>query len=61
MIVAHHNFLVDLHRASFNLADADATDVFVVVDSADKQLKFAVLISLGSGDIIHNCIKEGLE
>ena len=59
MMVTDDNFLVYLDCAVVNLADTDTSYIFVVIDGADQYLGACIGISLGSGDIIDNGLKQG--
>ena len=61
VIVAHDNFFCHIHFAALDTADADTSDVLVVVDCAHKQLKIAVFVAFGSGDIVDYCVKKRFE
>lgn len=61
VIIAHDNFFCHIDFAAFDTADADTSDVIVVVDCADKQLKFAVFVSFGSGDIVDYGVEKRFE
>ena len=59
MVVADHSLLAHLDGAALNAADADTAHVVAVVDGGDQQLEGALLVSLGSGDVVHDGLKEG--
>ena len=61
MIVAHHDFLVLLQGAPLNAAYGDTAHELIVVDGADQHLEGLIHIRLGSGDILQNGLKQGLE
>ena len=52
MVVYKHSFLVYLKDAVVYLSDADAANVFIVVNRADQYLCAGVRVALGSGDIV---------
>ena len=61
MVVAYIRFLVGADGASFNSSDTDTSNVFAVVDRGNEKLKLAVLISLGSRNIVKYLREEGNE
>ena len=60
VVVYDHALLIDLEGTIVYFTDADPADVFVVVDSADQHLGACLGISLGSGDIVDDGLKQGL-
>ena len=58
MMVADDNLLVYLNIAVVNLSDTDAPYIFIVVNRADKNLCTSVRVSLGSGNIVKDCLKQ---
>ena len=52
------HFLIDFHTAVVHFADTDASDIFVVVDGADKQLRAGIRISGGGRNVCQDRVKE---
>ena len=61
MVVADRNVLVEPQSTALDAADTDPSDVIVIVDGRNEELKGLVGISLGCGDVLKDGLKEGLE
>ena len=53
-----HGVLSHLQRSALHPADADPTDVIVVVDGGNKHLEGSVLVPLGRVDIVDDGLKQ---
>ena len=60
MVVYKHHILIDGDCSVFHLADSDTPDVLIVINSADKYLCGGFRVSLGSRDVVQDCLKERL-
>lgn len=49
VMVDDNNILIDAYFTIVYLADADASDIFIIVDGADKQLQTCVRVASGAG------------
>ena len=59
VIVAYIRFLICADRAALDSSYTYSSNVLVVVDRGNEELKLTVFITLGSGNIFHYLIKEG--
>ena len=58
VMIDDDNVLIDLDSAVVYLADTDSSHVFVVVDRADQNLCTGIRITLRSGNVLDDGIKE---
>ena len=59
VVVDEDDFLVDAQGTVVNLADADAADVFVVVDRADEHLGRGFGVAFRSRDVVKDGFEQG--
>ena len=57
MEVTDHGLLTDLKRSALNATDTDTANIIVVVDGRDQQLQLAVLVTIGSGNVVDDGIE----
>ena len=60
MVVTNDNFLIHLNGTIIYLTNADASDIFIVVNGADQYLRTCLGISFGSGNVVQNSLKQRL-
>ena len=60
MVVHDHALLVDFNGPVVHFADADPSDVFVVIDRADQHLRAGVRVARRGGDVVDDRLEQGL-
>ena len=61
VVVADGDFLVGLHAAALDPADADPAHIVVIVDGRDEQLQRRRLVRLHGRDMVEDGIEQGRE
>ena len=58
MVVTDRDLLTDLHRAALDTADADAADIFVVVDRGNEHLGRALGVNVRRRDMLEDLLEQ---